>query len=107
MVRFSGTVPEDYFFEVESARGAHKDVRCVQGVGDYGPNQFSGMSYLECRPRGVQFVSFSPEELTVTLRWDGGELTNRVVPEYRIFYPNGKACPPECRVGDVDLVAAE
>ena len=102
-IRLAGTVPDAYSFIVESTSGAQREVHCQDGIGDYGSNHFASMSYLECQSNGVQFVNFSPKEMTITVRWQDGEYSQAVTPDYRISYPNGPRCQPECHIGSTTV----
>ena len=102
-VRLDGKVPETYIFKVTTANDASREVRCVNGSGDYGPNHFDSMSYLECHSFGVQFVNFAPDEMMITIDWGDGNYSEMIRPDYRLFYPNGLDCPPECRSGSVTI----
>jgi hypothetical protein len=102
-VRLAGVVPDAYSFAYETADGARREVRCQDGVGEYPTNHFDSMSHLLCRTYGIQFVNLSPEEMTVTVRWEDGEFSQTLKPVYRVSHPNGPSCPPTCRSGSITL----
>ncbi len=57
----------------------------------------------ECDPKGAQVYGFAPEELFITIRWDGNVKTELIHPAYSISRPNGPYCEPECRWADVNI----
>jgi hypothetical protein len=106
-VALSGAVPDDFVLDAETPDGKVKSVKCVGGKGEYSPDHFQDMSYLECSPERVDFVNFSPNEVTITISWDNNEVSQFFTPDYRVFYPNGSDCPPECLVGRITFTVPE
>lgn len=43
----------------------------------------------------VSHIDQTLEEVTITISWQGGGKTQTFHPEYELWYPNGKGCPPE------------
>jgi hypothetical protein len=49
------------------------------------------------------FEEWSPAEVDVEVVWEGGAFSTRATPEYKLVYPNGRRCGPECRQGTVGV----
>jgi len=60
------------------------------------PKSENFLNYSRCwhERKGVTFASFAPNELTISVYWNGKSKTRTVRPVYENFYPNGKACEP-------------
>jgi hypothetical protein len=48
-------------------------------------------------------LDYTPEEVTLTVHWNGQSKTQTVSPSYYSFRPNGPDCPPECRSAFVEI----
>ena len=106
-VALDGALPSDFVLDAITPDGKVMNVKCVDGKGEYSPDHFQDMSYLECRPERVDFINFSPNEVTITISWDDNQVSRSFSPEYRVFYPNGSDCPPECLVGRITFTVPE
>jgi hypothetical protein len=87
---------QEYTILVTSnTREAHQ-ATCTSGKVGY--DQSSKLPIL-CNNGSVSFMGFSPEEVNVTLAWDGGSYSTTGRPVYEAFKPNGRFCPPTCQTG--------
>jgi hypothetical protein len=102
-VVFEGAIPDDYTLAAATPEGETLTVRCLDGVGQYPDNYFPRNRYGVCTPTGVNFLEFAPDLLTITVTWDGQSVTQDFQPVYEVQHPNGPACSPACRVGQVTL----
>ena len=53
--------------------------------------------------RQVLLADYLPEVATITVTTAGRSRSYEVRPEYRVSYPNGRSCSPECRQATVRL----
>ncbi len=53
--------------------------------------------------RYVFFADFTPEAVYVEVHGAGVDIVREMQPAYVVERPNGKDCPPECRIGKVVL----
>ncbi len=97
-VEFQGALPSDFLVEATTPDGSSVQVHCIDGQAEESAT-FSGM----CSENSVSFYDFAPDEVTITVTWDGGEFSQTVRPNYTISYPNGPDCPPGCKAGTVQL----
>lgn len=91
-VDFTGAQPASYTLE---ARAAGHEPVTVDCSGD--------QAAFQCRPDGTFLPDFTPEEVTLRITWDGGEVERTVRPVYTETRPNGPDCPPVCRHGEVTI----
>jgi hypothetical protein len=101
-IDLAGSVPQEYFMEVVTPAGEKMDVHCKGETGVYADDHFDHPGYLMCRANGVDLINFSPEQVTITLRWGADQQsTQTFTPVYWSERPNGPECDPECRIGQV------
>lgn len=50
-----------------------------------------------CEENGYSFVSFTPNEVTLSVYWNGKKKETTVKPIYEVYYPNGPNCPGKCQ----------
>lgn len=91
-VELEGMVPEAYRIEAVAADGQTLAGDC--------PN---GEAMVNCGRQQVFFEAFAPEEVTITVTWDGGSASETYRPDYQTVLPNGPGCPPECKQATVEL----
>ena len=103
----SGPVPRDYVLEAVTPYDEKMSVHCIDGSGQYADNHFQRNSYPLCTQEGVEFIRFSPDEVTITISWNGKTASQSFEPVYEIHYPNGPNCEPACRVGQVTFTIAD
>jgi hypothetical protein len=102
-----GIRSDDYTLTAVAPDGTSVQVRCVDEIGQSGAR--AGQARAECgrtsgiRPYTILFLDFTPEIVTVTLAWDGNEISQKLEPEYDLYQPGGPDCPPTCRVGSAVL----
>lgn len=92
----SGALPAAYTIDLAAAGLETISLTCTNG-------QSSEASIHECRPDGAVFRGLAPDEVTVTLTWEGGIVSDTVQPTYATTQPNGPDCPPTCRQGSLTL----
>lgn len=91
-VSFTGAQPASYTLEARAAGHEPVIVDCS-----------SDQATFQCRPDGTFLADFTPEEVTLHITWDGGEVERTVRPVYTESRPNGPDCPPVCRSGQVTI----
>jgi len=95
-VDFTGVQPASYTLEARAAGHAPVTIDCS-----------SDQATIQCRPDGTFLADFTPEEVTLHVTWDGGEVERTVRPVYTESRPNGPDCPPVCRFGEVTIDLSE
>ena len=102
VIDLSGSVPEEFTVDVTAADGTTMQVHCPGGEaqgsqsGDMSPGAM-------CLGDSVVFSAFTPEEASIRITGQGGEITQTARPTYEPVRPNGPDCPPECRQGHVQI----
>jgi hypothetical protein len=102
-IALTGSVPEDYVLEASTPNGEKMSVHCVGAKGVYAEDHFERRSYPMCKYMGVDFVRFSPDEVTITINWSDKKASQVFKPLYRVEWPNGPRCEPECRIGQISF----
>jgi hypothetical protein len=95
-------VPTDFTLTVNSGTGDFVKVRCTEGNAEFEPPEASRWA-PSCPAGGVTFQDFAPEELSVTVMWSDGEVSQEFAPVYGQSQPNGPACDPGCRSARIDV----
>jgi hypothetical protein len=93
-----GQIPTSYTVEVDFPSGKRKITCPTNSVTG---NSFSGDF---CKSNGAFFEQIDsqapsdlpPEELVVTVTFDGKQISRTFHPEYEVWHVNGKYCPPMC-----------
>jgi len=106
-VDLTDNVPKDYILEAVTPSGEKMSVHCVDGTGQYADDHFQRQSYPVCKQNGVEFLRFSPDKVTMTIRWGDQQASQTFQPNYQSEWPNGPDCEPECRVGQVTFQVPE
>ncbi len=96
-------VPTDFTMTVNSPAGDKVNVHCTEGNAEFDPPEAARWNPA-CPAGGVTFQNFTPQQITVTVRWHEGETTQTLEPVYSDFQPNGPQCEPTCRSGRVDVL---
>lgn len=91
-----GALPPTYTIDLAAPGLEPVSLTCTNG-------QSSEASIHECRPDGAVFRGLAPDEVTVTLTWEGGIVSDTLHPTYAEAQPNGPDCPPTCRQGTATL----
>jgi hypothetical protein len=91
-VHFTGAQPASYTLEARAAGHEPVTVSCS-----------SDQATTQCRLDETFLADFTPEEVTLHITWDGGEVERTVRPVYTESRPNGPDCPPVCRQGQVAI----
>lgn len=102
-VALTGNVPDEYVLEASTPDGETMSVHCVGAEGVYPEGHFERTSYPMCADMGVDFIRFSPERLTITVKWSDQQASQAFEPVHHSEWPNGPACKPECRVGQISF----
>jgi hypothetical protein len=95
-------IPTDFSMVLTSPSEDPVTVRCTEGTAQFEPPQASRWSPA-CPAGGVSFEDFTPERLSITVRWSDGETTQDFQPDYTQSQPNGPDCQPACRAVRLDL----
>ena len=85
-VVLEGTLPSGVTVEAIAAGGERRTEQCAHA------------------PCLVLFEGFHPEEVTVRVTWDGNTEVVTARLKYTKSRPNGRCCPPTCRVATVSIV---
>ncbi len=101
-VELAGSLPPDFILSAAGSTGESASVHCVNGTLVYDAATFgsSGM----CSQSRVTFLGFAPEQATLTVQWDGGQVSQSFQPDYETFRPNGPLCEPECQTTTIIFV---
>ena len=102
-VALTGGVPDDYILEAYTPEGEMMSAHCVGAEGIYPEGHFERPSYPMCTDVGVDFLRFSPDRLTITVKWSDRQASQAFEPAYQSEWPNGPACEPECRIGQISF----
>lgn len=97
-VTLIGNPPPEYTIELVSTNGPTQAVHCVDGQNQ--PRRRLSTEPM-CHQRGATFYKFAPEQLTVNVIWEEGQLSEFRSPTYATEQPNGAGCEPICRTGSV------
>lgn len=98
VVTFNGKIPEKYSITIISVDGETRQIECRKGISS--ELRFVGN---ECFDSGVRFWQFSPDKLTVTIKWDDGSYSEVFKPIYDVRYPNGPRCRGVCKNGAISI----
>jgi hypothetical protein len=77
-------------------------VRCQQLSTELDPQTTRPVDVI-CTPNAILFISFTPEQVTVTFQWGNQEVTQQYQPTYTLSYPNGPACVPQCQSATIEF----
>ena len=61
------------------------------------------MAPVICNSDEITFISVGLTEITVTINWDGGSVTETVYPNFEVSAPQGKDCEPQCTIGKAEI----
>jgi len=95
-------VPTDFALTVNSPAGDIVNVHCAEGNAEFDPPSAARWTPA-CPAGGVTFQGFTPEQLTATVRWSEGEVTQDFELRYDEHRPNGRQCEPTCRSTRVEV----
>lgn len=95
-------LPTTFALVLASSEGDTVHVLCTDGNATFDPPEAARWSPT-CPAGGVALQDFTPEKLTVTASWSGGEVTQDFQPAYTESQPNGPACEPTCRAASLEL----
>lgn len=95
-------VPTQFELTLFSPQGETVHVLCTDGNATFDPPEAARWS-PSCPAGGVALQDFTPDQLSVTARWSGGEVTQDFQPTYIEAQPNGPACEPTCRTVRLEL----
>lgn len=95
-------VPTDFTMTIDSSSGEVIRVRCTEGNAEFEPPEASRWA-PSCPAGGVTFQDFAPTDISVTVEWSEGELTQQFAPVYGQSQPNGPACDPVCSSARIDV----
>ncbi len=102
-VTLEGSIPSDFILTAVSSSGEIMEVHCVKGNGIYPKGYFPRDSYPLCVLGGVDFIHYTPAEVTVTINYNGSGVSSRFKPIYETYYPNGPDCEPACQKSTILL----
>jgi hypothetical protein len=95
-------VPTDFSMHISSPVGSMLNVRCTEGASQFDPPEAARWSPA-CPAGGVTLQDFTPEQLSVTVQWLDGQVTEDFQPAYAQSRPNGPDCEPTCRGARLEL----
>lgn len=61
------------------------------------------MAPVFCDQDEINFMSVGLTEMTITISWDGGTVTQTVSPRFEIDTPQGPDCWPKCVIGIAEI----
>ncbi len=102
VVDLTDDIPDNFTLEAVGPDGESRTVRCVDGRKQ---EQSPGLqeSRTVCLDKTIFLYDFTPEQVTLTVTWQNGQLTQMFDPVYSTFQPNGRGCPPKCRTAHVEV----
>lgn len=89
-------LPTDFTVRITSPDAGSISVHCIDGSADFDPADASRWSPA-CPAGGLSLRDFTPVELSTTVSWSEGEVTQDFRPLYSESRPNGPGCEPICR----------
>jgi hypothetical protein len=95
-------VPTQFAVSLSSSEGESLQVLCTDGNATFDPPEAARWSPA-CPAGGVTLQDFTPDELSVSVRWSDGEATQIFRPTYVASRPNGPDCDPACQSATLDL----
>lgn len=58
---------------------------------------------VRCDSERITFISVGLTEITLTITWDGGSVTNTLHPVFHVEAPEGPDCWPQCQIGEAEM----
>lgn len=92
IVELEGAVPASFQIEAATAGADAQVAECPDGA-----------PAIECDPSSVFFRDFLPDDVQITITWDGQSVTQEFAPAYEELRPNGPGCPPVCSQARVTI----
>ena len=102
-VTFSGQMPADFVMRAQSPDAQAQEVHCMNGEGHYPAGHFERDSYMLCQGNGVEIVNFSPTTVMISVESQGSSAVQTFTPQYKMVYPNGPDCEPQCPVASIEF----
>lgn len=104
-IKLSGQKLEKYDVTIQYPGFAGTTFSCPQqaAIVDFGDN----MAPVICDENGISLISVGLKELTVTIHWEGGSITETLHPDYEIKAPEGQNCEPQCQQGKDEIILPE
>ena len=99
-IEIRGNMPSDFVLTASDSTGESANVHCMNGTTINDSQAAPGKTAI-CEQSGVSFLDFAPQQGTITLKWEGGEVAQSFQANYKTFRPNGPQCEPECRTATV------
>jgi len=98
-INVDGNIPDEYSVYVVGSDGEKIGFQCHKGKDYPEPNS---LFMPVCDPSwGFWLRNFSPDVVTITIKWKDNTFTKTFEPKYVLEYPNGPDCPPGCKVGSI------
>ncbi|MBL8100735.1 MAG: hypothetical protein JNK81_16250 [Anaerolineales bacterium] len=61
------------------------------------------MAPVICNSDEITFISVGLTEITITINWDSGSVTQTLHPNFEVSAPQGKDCKPQCSIGKAEI----
>ncbi len=61
------------------------------------------MAPVMCDSGEITFVTVGLTEMTLTINWEGGSVTQTLHPDFEILAPQGLECSPQCSIGNSEI----
>jgi hypothetical protein len=61
------------------------------------------MAPVICNSDEISFISVGLTEITITINWDSGSITQTLHPTYEVSAPQGEECEPQCFIGKAEI----
>ncbi|MBN8580939.1 MAG: hypothetical protein J0L96_09725 [Anaerolineae bacterium] len=61
------------------------------------------MAPVICNSDEITFISVGLTEITITINWNGGSVTETLYPNFEVSAPQGKDCEPQCTIGKAEM----
>jgi len=100
-INFQGQRLEAYSVQLQVSGEKPLIFSCPQPMTLYtlGSDEFP----VECRPDGISWLSFAPNEVSLTINWSGGSVKEDLHLEYLAASTSVAGCPSQCKRATVEV----
>jgi hypothetical protein len=92
-LNLTGKVPNTFELELIPSIGEKRLVQCPAG----------GSGTICLGEKAILIQNFTPEEVAITVSYDGKKVTQNFVPSYSDSRPNGPNCEPACKQAQLTI----
>lgn len=93
-IRLTGNIPEEFTIELVGKDGTTRKINCPA----------ASEAAIGCSSELILiYDGYKPEEVRITIFWEGGSITEHFRPIYTTLQPNGPDCPPICHHANLTM----